>query len=351
MRTARPTILVATTNDGKLKEILLKLEHQDFDFISLKDLPEEIEEPVEDGGSMVANAMLKATYYGKKTGHITIADDTGLFLHGLDGWPGIHVGRFLREEDGGTFTKFLQKLDGVADRSASFRCSIVVYDPDRDNTFVSGGALHGEILHEPTDAGENHWGYNRLFHIPDAGKSYGQMTIAEKSEISHRSKALHHIKYFLSNTYGSKQIVIPVALIIRDGKLLMHKRNDPFNLDVHEKWEFPGGSIDFGENPRETVVREAKEESGYEVDVVKMLQHIHSQEWDRQDGKIHYQLHVIPYVCKIVGGESAIDPREVIEAQWFEIDDVLHHDLMGPNKAIFQKILLELKALIAEHNL
>ncbi len=350
MRKSRPKILVATTNEGKLKEILEFLKTQDFNFISLNDLNKKIKKPDETGETLIENALLKAKYYGDITGYITIADDTGLFIKALDNWPGIYAGRELGNDDD-KFTSLLEKMKNVTNRSASFQCATVVYDPDRENTFISTGKLTGEISKAPSKGGENKWGYNRIFYLKEKARSFAEMTLKEKNEISHRSKALNQIKYYLSNQYGSKQFIIPISLIIKEGKVLMNRRNDPHNQDVHQKWEFPGGGVDFGENLTQSAIRETKEETGFEIKIIKQLQKIHTEENTRQNGKIYYQIHVVPYVCKIIGGKLNTSEKEVLESEWFNINDVINHDLMGTNKRMYTKILPELKEIIKQNNL
>ena len=145
-----------------------------------------------------------------------------------------------------------------------------------------------------------------------------------------------------------KLINVVAALIEKDGKVLIAKRStgDPH---VMGKWEFPGGGVDFKENTLENVVRETKEETGLLVEPVKLLQHI-AVEWQEYP-TFSYQVYLIPYVCKIVGGE--INPRdhEVLEVQWFDLDDVTNHPLIGENARMYEKFLPELKEVIKEHNL
>jgi len=350
MREQRPTILIATTNQGKLKEILEFFKTQDFNFISLNDLNKKIKEPKETGKTLIENALLKAKYYANITGHITIADDTGLYIELLDNWPGIYAARELDNDDT-NFTNLLQKMKDKKNRSASFKCVTVVYDPDRDNTFIASGKLTGEIAKKPSKGRENNWGYNRIFNIPEKGISFAEMTLKEKIKISHRSKALNQIKYYLSNQYGSKQFIIPISLVIQNGKVLMNRRNDPHNEDVHQKWEFPGGGVDFGENLIQSVIRETKEETGYDIEIIKQLQKIHTEENTRQNGKIYYQIHVVPYICKIIGGKLNTSETEVLESKWFEIDDVLNHDLIATNKRMYKALIPELKKVIKQDKL
>lgn len=350
MRKERPTILIATTNEGKLKEIQYKLQTQDINWITLHDITPRIEEPEESGNSAIENALIKATYYATHTGYITIADDTGLFVPELDGWPGIHVGRFLKTDDT-KFSKFLKKMEKTIDRRATFTCAIAVYDPGKKTSFVSEGALDGSILTQSVEnTNTQSWGYNRLFFVPEKQKTYSELSLAEKSEISHRGKALHQIKYYLANQYGAKQLIIPIALIIHEGKILMNLRNDPNNIHAHNKWEFPGGGINFGENTRDALLREVKEETGFNVEVVELLQHIQTEEWTRDQGKIYYQLHILPYVCRIIGGQPQTNDEEVLDSKWFDIEDVQKYDLMGRNDVLWENIRPLLEQVIKQHN-
>ncbi len=163
------------------------------------------------------------------------------------------------------------------------------------------------------------------------------------------NKALVKLEYFLKKQYGARNIVVPFALVIQDGKLLMQKRNDPHRPDYHEKWEFPGGGVDFKEKMIESVIRETKEETGLEVEPLKLLQHI-GVEWQEYP-TFAYQVYLVPYVCKIVGGK--MDPRdqEVLELQWFHLDEVLQFPLVGENARMFEKLLPELKEVIQKNNL
>lgn len=145
-----------------------------------------------------------------------------------------------------------------------------------------------------------------------------------------------------------KHIVVPIAIIVRNGKILMQRRND-LRPDFHGKWEFPGGGMEYGEEIRGNLLREVREETGYRVKIVRLLQFIGV---DQQKTLAYsYQVYLLPYVCRIVGGKEQLSDDEVLEIRWFKPDDVLKQPLIGKNKPIYKKILSELKEYIATHTL
>ncbi len=336
-------LLIATTNQGKLKEIKHFLADLPFEIIGLSDLDKEYDEPEETEETLMGNSVLKAKYYGEKTGLISLADDTGLFCHGLDNWPGVRAARVAKTDDERCLA-LLEKMNGIKDRSASFRSGISIYDPNTKSTFFTLGELHGEILTEMPGERKNGFCYDPLFFLKEFGKTTDELETVEKNAISHRGKALVKTKYFLQNQYSAKHIVVPIALIIQDGKILMHKRNDPHRPDYHGKWEFPGGTMEFGESFEENIIRETREEAGYDVEVIKKLDHtaVENQELPT----FQYQVYLVPFLCKIIGGEGEYSDAEVMEQRWFELDDVVNHDLIGENRRMFEKLLSELKESI-----
>ena len=163
------------------------------------------------------------------------------------------------------------------------------------------------------------------------------------------ARALTKIKYYLQAYYGPKQVVVPFALIIKDGKVLMTKRNDPTRPDYHEKWEFPGGKNDLDENTIECVIRETLEETGYKINVVKMLQHI---EVDSQKyPTFTYQVFLLPFVCVPIGQPGKLSDAESLDAGWYDLDDVLKENLVPTNARMYEKLLPELKQVVKENNL
>lgn len=123
-----------------------------------------------------------------------------------------------------------------------------------------------------------------------------------------------------------KQITIVVALITNEkGELLLAKRNQPEMPEIHNKWEFVGGGIDFGEDPTEALKREVREEIGVEVDVVKLLPKIISdiQKFDNGD---ELQVIVLSYECKITDGVPKSTDEEVGEIKYFALDEIKNLD-------------------------
>ena len=92
-------LLIGTSNKGKLSEIKSFLNTSMFDIVSLEDLDMEIEDPEETGTTLEENAILKARYYGEKTGLLTLTDDGGIYIDALDGWPGIKSARSFEGDD------------------------------------------------------------------------------------------------------------------------------------------------------------------------------------------------------------------------------------------------------------
>jgi len=341
-------LLIASANEGKIKEMRAYLEHLPFDIITLADIDmADLQEPEETADTLDGNALIKAKYYAEKTGYMSIADDTGLFVDALSGWPGVKSAR-VADTDEARRVLLLKKLENETNRRAEFRNAVVCFDPDNNHTYTVLGIREGEILTEE-QFGEQNWAYNPLFFLPDLQKSYAELTIAEKNEISHRGKALQEMKYVLTNQYAAKHIVVPYSLVIREGKVLMILRNDPHRPEYHKKWEFPGGSMEFGESMEENVVRETLEETGFETEVISKLSYISVEH--QSYPTFAYQIYLVPFVCKITGGEAQLNDMETLDIHWFDIDDVLNHDLVGENARMYEKLLQELKKCIQTNNL
>lgn len=342
-------LLIATTNAGKVKEIMAFLEHAPFTILTLSDLPAPIPAPVEDTGTIMGNAILKAEYYAQKSGHLTLADDGGLFIDSLDGWPGVDTA-LIADTVEARIALVLEKMSEVptTERTASFKAALALYDPENQSVFTAFGATEGSILTEPVQATEG-FGYDPIFLVSALHKTYAEMTATEKNSVSHRGKALSRIKYHLQNTYVPKHIVVPCGLIIKDGKILMNRRNDPHRPEFHNVWEFPGGKVEFGEQMHDNMKREIREEVGYEVEIVHMLQHIRVE--SQETRTYAYQVFLVPYVCRITGGTLNPSDEEVMGTDWFDLDDVLVQPLLGDNASMYTTFLSELKEVVAKHQL
>lgn len=340
-------LLIATSNPGKFKEMKEFFKTSGFEIVSLSDLgitdaPEEPYDVIE------YNALLKAKYYAEKTGIMSLADDTGLFIPALNNWPGAHAARIAETTEKRRET-VLEKMKGIGGRNAYFEVALALYDPTEKLSFLSFGRVDGRLLEAPQGDETKGFGFDQIFFSDELNKAFSELSVQEKNAISHRGKALIKMEYFLKKQYGARNIVVPCAIVIQNGKILMQKRNDPHRPDYHEKWEFPGGGVDFKENVLENVVRETKEETGLLVEPLKLLQHI-AVEWQEYP-TFSYQVYLIPYVCKIVGGKLEPRDHEVLEARWFDLDEVTQYPLVGENARLYEKFLPELKEVIKEHNL
>lgn len=340
-------VLIATTNQGKFKEIKKFLGDLPFEFLSLNDLKKKIKEPIESGETLEANALLKATYYGEKTGLISLSDDGGIFIKALENYPGVYSARIAKTDKDRRKT-ILEKMKGVRDRLATFAIVCAIYNPVNQDAYLASGLTEGKITLKET--GKEGFTYDPIFYVNAKKKTYAQMNVEEKNECSHRGKALNKIKYYLQNQFGAKHIVVPVALIIKDGKMLITLRNDPHRPEAHKKWEFPGGICDFGETIETTIVKEAKEEVGLDVEPIKQLSKIKVK--DHPFPGFSYQVYLIPVVSKIVGSDKiTLNDTEVLDYKW--IDPTTHNDyeFLEDDNAFLDELMPELLEVIKENNL
>ena len=189
-----PRIIFATGNAGKMKEIREILSDLPYEVVSMKEAGVTAD-IVEDGTTFEENAMIKAKTIAELTGEIAMADDSGLEVDYLDKAPGIYSARFLGEDTSYDIkNKYLiDQLEGVEgdDRSARFVCAIACVWPD-GRSKVCRATIEGVLAKEP--AGENGFGYDPIFYVPQYGKTTAELSMEEKNEISHRAKALREMK-------------------------------------------------------------------------------------------------------------------------------------------------------------
>ncbi|MBQ9766959.1 MAG: XTP/dITP diphosphatase [Lachnospiraceae bacterium] len=187
-------IIFATGNAGKMKEIKEILSDIPYEVVSMKEAGVTAD-IVEDGTTFEENAVIKAKTIAELTGEIAMADDSGLEVDYLDKAPGIYSARFLGEDTSYDIkNKYLiDKLEGVegAERSARFVCAIACVWPDGKSK-VCRATIEGQLAKEP--AGENGFGYDPIFYVPEYGKTTAELSLEEKNEISHRAKALREMK-------------------------------------------------------------------------------------------------------------------------------------------------------------
>ncbi len=183
------TIVVATNNFGKVKEF--KELFQEDCLLTLKDIQydKEIEEK---GDTFSDNALSKARQVSKDTGHIVLADDSGLEVAALGGEPGVHSARYAKDhDDQANNALLLKKLNGKTQRDARFVCALCLYFPN-DSYFMAEGYCTGVITTEAR--GTNGFGYDPYFLVPEFNQTMAQMPLSVKNKISHRAKALQTLK-------------------------------------------------------------------------------------------------------------------------------------------------------------
>ena len=189
--------VLATQNPKKLKEMSAILGELGVEVVSEADLGVKIE--VEETGETFAeNSLLKAKAVMEATKLPAIADDSGLCVDALNGGPGVYSARFGGEglDDTGRYRLLLQMLHGQADRRAHFHTTITCAFPNGD-VLQDDGEVEGTIAFAPM--GENGFGYDPVFFVPDKRKTFAQLSAEEKAEISHRGKALRAFKETLRN--------------------------------------------------------------------------------------------------------------------------------------------------------
>lgn len=180
--------ILATHNPGKLKEMGAILARFGVEVVSPKDLGITVD--VEEAGTTFAeNAMLKAKAICEAAGLPAIADDSGLCVDALNGGPGVYSARYGGEglDDKGRYMLLLNNMRGQPTRAAHFTCAIACAFPNGDELRAEG-RCDGTIAFAPM--GEGGFGYDPVFFVPELKKTFGQLTGAEKSAISHRGKAL-----------------------------------------------------------------------------------------------------------------------------------------------------------------
>lgn len=182
-------VVIATRNEGKVREFKNFFARYNITIYSLNDLGIDVEIE-EDGTTFTENALIKARTIAKAYGLNCIADDSGLEVDALDGAPGIHSARYADDhDDDKNNEKLLQELEGVPfeERTARFVCAIAYVTKDLRESIVTG-TVEGYIWFEPR--GNNGFGYDPLFYVPCFEKTMAELTVEEKRLISHRGHAL-----------------------------------------------------------------------------------------------------------------------------------------------------------------
>lgn len=192
-------LIFATGNENKMKEIRMILADCGYEILSMKEagISTDI---VEDGTTFEENAAIKASAIVKLAGEdcVVLADDSGLEIDALNKEPGIYSARYMGEDTSYHIknNNLIQRLEGVPEekRTARFVCAIAAAFPD-GRVFTRRGTIEGIIGYE--EAGENGFGYDPIFYLPEYGKTTAELDPEEKNKISHRGRALEMIKEVL----------------------------------------------------------------------------------------------------------------------------------------------------------
>lgn len=187
-------VIFATGNQGKINEVKMILQDVACSVLSLKDIGIDVE-IIEDGKTFEENAIIKAKTIMKMTNEMVLADDSGLEVDYLDKAPGIYSARFLGEDTSYSVKNkyIIDKLVNVQGefRSARFVCAIACVCPD-GSVETTRGVIEGRIAYE--ERGENGFGYDPIFFLPEYGCTTGELSSDLKNQISHRGKALEAMK-------------------------------------------------------------------------------------------------------------------------------------------------------------
>lgn len=187
-------IIFATGNEGKMREIRMILSDLGLEILSMKEAGV-FAEVEENGETFEENAVIKAKAIAALCDDIVLADDSGLEIDALNKEPGVYSARYMGEDTSYHIknANLIERLIGVPEeeRSARFVCAIAAVLPD-GRTFTTYGTIEGRIGHE--ERGENGFGYDPIFMLPEYGKSTAELSPELKNELSHRGKALRLMK-------------------------------------------------------------------------------------------------------------------------------------------------------------
>lgn len=200
-------LCLATSNPHKVEEVQAVLGLVGIDVVPVSTLLPPVAEPVEDAPTFTGNAVIKASYYARRTGRLCLADDSGLVVDALCGAPGVFSARFAgvggsrAEADAANNAKLLSLLAGVdvSRRTARFVCVMALCDAHR-SLAVARGTIEGRVVDTPR--GANGFGYDPLFEVPALGRTTAELDGEHKNRISHRGRALVRLVKILENNKG-----------------------------------------------------------------------------------------------------------------------------------------------------
>lgn len=186
------TLVIATRNAGKTAEIRQLLRAFPVDIRNLADFGP-LPEVEEDGDTFDANAYKKAAFTARMLGFPALADDSGLVVEALGGAPGVHSARYAGDHatDEDRCRKLLDAMANLAERSAVFECFISIAVPS-GAALTYEGRCEGLIADSPR--GRQGFGYDPVFFYPPLNRTFAELTMEEKSSVSHRGKALREVQ-------------------------------------------------------------------------------------------------------------------------------------------------------------
>lgn len=189
-------LLIATNNEGKISEIRTLLQGAPFTLLSLSDVDISFDVD-ETATTFEGNSIIKAMTYGNMSGKLTLSEDSGLTIDALGGRPGVYTKRYAEGTLDNGHAKFFAEMKDVPDgkRNAQFISVITLYDPATYRTRLCEGIAHGMITRDAR--GTNGFGQDPIFLYDGTSKTGGEMTMAEKNAVSHRSKSLAKAKEVL----------------------------------------------------------------------------------------------------------------------------------------------------------
>ena len=187
-------MIFATGNEGKMREVRMILGDLGAEILSLKEAGIQAEAE-ENGTTFEENAVIKAKEIMEKTGALVLADDSGLEVDALNGEPGIYSARYMGHETSYHIKNknLIERLEGKTgeERNARFVCAIAACFPD-GRVLTTRGTMEGQIGYE--EKGENGFGYDPIFYLPEYQCYSGELPLEEKNKLSHRGKALRLMK-------------------------------------------------------------------------------------------------------------------------------------------------------------
>lgn len=187
--------LFASSNQGKINELVSLFSDSDHQIVSINDLEYPSLDVDEVGETFSDNALLKARAYADKYQLATLADDSGLEVISLDNQPGVNSNRWFAGSDQDRNDELLRLMQNSKDRSARFVTVACIYFPETRNCHFFEGTVDGTIATAPR--GEDGFGYDPIF-IPDGyTQTFAELGVSEKNRLSHRAKAFAQVKKFL----------------------------------------------------------------------------------------------------------------------------------------------------------